>query len=50
MQEMQLAENEIRVEGVARPCAHINDIQTLVHQVSHRNKLMQDEFRSRWRI
>lgn len=42
MQEMQLAEDKCRIERIARVCAHIHNIQTLVDQVSHRHKLLQN--------
>jgi hypothetical protein len=42
---MQLAKNKTRIERVTRPRAHIDDIQTLRHEIPNRDQLWQNQFR-----
>ena len=45
MEQVQLAEDESRIEVVASPRTHIDDVEALVDQVLQRNELIQNELR-----
>lgn len=43
MQEMQLAKYKSCIQGVARECAYVHDVQALIHEVANRHELLQNQ-------